>query len=220
MSNNSEDQEPDWQPSDEELRMAQEAEAEMVEAEAIGLIDKFLEELKSTREETLKENKNQVLRISYTLSRFDNVFFAYVKNKKTFLGFKTAEIVDSLYDSFALSVFGRYNTAFFLMRKALELFALSLYFDSQKTDVDDIKGWLFESEKPEVGIRKSIKNIDNNKEELLALYDFLCKFAHNEGTKEYHFIMGHDKNAFEKYAENMELLLDRLTSTLNSLNKF
>lgn len=181
------------------------------ETAALGCAESFLEEFEFIKEKTLKNNKIEVTKINCRLARFYALIYPYsvsVGETDSHLVAKLGEIRDSLRDSFALSIFGRYKTAFFLMRKALELFSIAVYLDSQGKINDKTRSWAFGCERPPVKVTKAISKIDNEKNDLGAFYEFLCSFVHNVGTEEYKFVFDYDKQAFKIYAEKMLFLLD------------
>ena len=188
-------------------------------------VNKFLNEFGEIKEKTLKNSQNEIIKINYHLKGFYDNSYYYIKEptkENFYLSMKYDEIITSLFDSFALSIVGRYKTAYFLMRKSLELFAIADYLDSNKIPPSDelANKWAFQNERySRKTYTDAIKLIDNTANELTSLYDYLCKFAHNAGAKEYQFLFGYDKQAFEIYATKMSKLLSYLSNTIEKKPK-
>jgi hypothetical protein len=215
------EEEPSFEPSDKELGEYAKQQEEFEEDDAKWQMKRMLEEFQKAMKETTDQNLLQAMRINYSLKQFYDIAYSkYVEKLGTShmaMSQKFPEIIDSLFDSFALSAFGRYKTAYFLMRKTLELFSVAEYIDRNNL-YNGANEWLFESGNPPISYSTAFKEIYDHGNEMQALYKFLCKFAHNEGTKEYQLILlsGHEKNAFKIYSEKMVFLLEYLTNYIKS----
>ncbi|MDD5069073.1 MAG: hypothetical protein PHN89_05775 [Candidatus Pacebacteria bacterium] len=180
-------------------------------------IDEIFNNFLKIKEETIKDNTDNTVKAYYRLECFLETVEKYTgkPTKKNFaLYSKSIEIIESARDSFFLSIVGRYKTAYLLMRKMLELFAVAEYIDvSGISESKKSHDWVFKSDTPPISISDAIKEIDKNNS-LKKLYGELCSFAHNEGTQEYDFIWDYDKKGFEIYVEKMVFLSDYLCEVL------
>ena len=203
------------QLDEQALKRHDEEEEKRIEAEAESRIQEIFDSIKAITDYTLNDNKPKAVKVNYKMQCFIDALLGYTGKatyNDTALSMKSAEIIECACDSFYLCVGGRYRTAYMLMRKMLELFAVSDYIDTSGIyKSPESNNWVFLNDKPPIHIINAIRGIDKNNR-LENLYGKLCSFAHNDGTKEYIAIWdGHyKKEGFDMYAKEMIFLSDYL----------
>lgn len=199
----------------EEEKKKEEEEAKFQEKQAENKIEEIFNDFKKIKEETMANNKINVIKINYSLQHFIEIYCSYMdiyKQCGSAFPLKFGEIVDSVTDSFYLSVTGRYKTAYSLMRKILELFAIADYIDETFPKLplpENVDDWIYNSGDSPISKKDAIQRIDNSGK-LYTLYRELCKFTHNDGTENYKLFLvpEYNKKGFDEYADKMIFLLE------------